>query len=95
MVEIDAEIERLDCRIESLESHKSRLQSEKAALLSTFKVGDKVSWERGANRLTGLVKSIHLSWFSENAFVKCAVIRKDGTEGRLCDVYDYKNPVKI
>jgi hypothetical protein len=90
----EKELEMVELQIEKLCVPKQRLEQQILEAKSIFKVGDKIEWTAGTQTRRGYVTEI-IEWCCGDPKWKVRLIKKDGTEGGIVQIYPWMNPKKI
>ena len=86
--ELEGQLEELKQHLSPLLAECRRLEREILLAKSQFKIGEVILWEGRRGRVVDVRPWLDgVSWVVRR-------IRKDGSEGMLCDVRHWNNPVK-
>jgi hypothetical protein len=80
------EIACLDLEINELQAKRTRLYREWLNSISPFKVGDRVTWERGRGKAVGQIQHITLS-YDHFSYTVAREMVKGGFE--ICKIYSW------
>lgn len=84
-------IAQLDALIEPLTTERAALKQQLLESKSEIKPGDIITWNKG-KRMARVLNII--PWVCGEPMWKVVNIRKDGTEGSICEVRPYDKPMR-